>query len=80
MNGEMYGAARQSYATWDPRKQGERHQYDEIPYGDGPGPRGPVPDVPADYAQVPAVPQRLGALPRFLFVLFLGVDLTPPIF
>ena len=52
-------------------------EYDEIPYGDGPGPRGPVPDVPADYAQVPAVPQRLGALPRFLF-LFLGVDWKPP--
>ena len=34
--------------------------YQEIPYGDGPGPRGPVPDVPQHYAQVPPVPQRQG--------------------
>ena len=59
----MY-AQRAAYSTWDPRKQslqaqGE-HPYQEIPYGDGPGPRGPIPDVPQHYAQVPPVPQRQG--------------------
>lgn len=49
------------YSTWDPRKQQQGEQpYQEIPYGDGPGPRGPIPDVPQHYAQVPPVPQRQG--------------------
>ena len=57
---EVYG---KGYATWDPRKSvgnGQGPTYDEIPYGDGPGPRGPIPDVPQHYAQVPAPPQRQG--------------------
>ena len=36
--------------------------YDEIPYGDGPGPRGPIPDVPQHYAQVPRIPTRQGTV------------------
>ena len=57
---DVYGAAKQSYATWDPRKSQAGPTYDEIPYGDGPGPRGPIPSVPQHYAQVPPVPQRQG--------------------
>ena len=74
MNGDVYG--RPSYATLDPRKQSMSHQYegmpqyDEIPYGDGPGPRGPIPEVPADYAQVPAVPLRQGAFLSRVFSFF----------
>lgn len=50
--------------------QGEA-PYQEIPYGDGPGPRGPMPDVPQHYAQVPPVPQRQGwSLFLFKFVWF----------
>ena len=48
--------------------QGE-HPYQEIPYGDGPGPRGPIPDVPQHYAQVPPVPQRQGLF-YFIFIYF----------
>ena len=58
------------YSTWDPRKQQGDHPYQEIPYGDGPGPRGPIPEVPQTYAQVPPVPQRQGwFLFSFYFVL-----------
>ncbi len=44
-----------------------RVQYDEIPYGDvGPGPgqsgKGQLPEVPAEYSQVPQIPQRQGKL------------------
>ena len=63
-NGDATYAAKAAFATWDPRKsQGHTYDvhYDEIPYGDGPGPRGPMPDVPQHYAQVPPVPQRQGA-------------------
>ena len=55
-----------AYATYDPRKgthvagAGGDHPYQEIPYGDGPGPRGPIPEVPQHYAQVPPPPQRQG--------------------
>ena len=49
------------YSTWDPRRQQQGdHPYQEIPYGDGPGPRGPVPEVPQTYAQLPPVPQHQG--------------------
>lgn len=54
------------YSTWDPRKAkqngtGEVPQYDEIPYGDvGPSGKGQLPQVPAEYSQVPQVPQRQG--------------------
>ena len=44
-------------------------QYDEIPYGDvGPGPsgKGNLPEVPAEYSQVPQIPQRQGTL-RFFY-------------
>ena len=57
-----------AYATYDPRKgthvaaNGGDHPYQEIPYGDGPGPRGPIPEVPQHYAQVPPPPQRQGML------------------
>ena len=58
-----------AYATYDPRKGthvagngGGDHPYQEIPYGDGPGPRGPIPEVPQHYAQVPPPPQRQGML------------------
>ena len=46
-------------------------QYDEIPYGDvgpqGVGPqghsgKGQLPQVPAEYSQVPGVPQRQGTI------------------
>ena len=63
-NGEVY--VKQNYSTWDPRKSvggannGQGPMYDEIPYGDGPGPRGPIPELPQHYAQVPKVPQRQG--------------------
>ena len=63
-NGEIY--VKQNYSTWDPRKSvggannGQGPMYDEIPYGDGPGPRGPIPELPQHYAQVPKVPQRQG--------------------
>ena len=57
--GQDVYAARAAYNTWDPRKS-QGPTYDEIPYGDGPGPRGPIPDVPSHYAQVPPVPQRQG--------------------
>ena len=59
---EQFAAKAAGYSTWDPRKsQGQNGPtYDEIPYGDGPGPRGPIPDVPQHYAQVPAVPTRQG--------------------
>jgi hypothetical protein len=63
-NGDATYAAKAAFATWDPRKsQGQPYDvhYDEIPYGDGPGPRGPIPEVPQHYAQVPPVPQRQGA-------------------
>ena len=56
------------YSTWDPRKakNGEVPQYDEIPYGDvgpqGHSGKGQLPQVPAEYAQVPGVPQRQGTL------------------
>ena len=67
-----------AYATYDPRKgthvaggNGGDHPYQEIPYGDGPGPRGPIPEVPQHYAQVPPPPQRQGMLaPGPLFLLF----------
>ena len=55
-----------AYATFDPRKgthvagAGGDHPYQEIPYGDGPGLRGPIPDVPQHYAEVPPPPQRQG--------------------
>ena len=56
------------YSTWDPRRQQQGdHPYQEIPYGDGPGPRGPVPEVPQTYAQLPPVPQRQG---WFLFLFY----------
>ena len=51
------------YSTWDPRKakNGEVPQYDEIPYGDvGPSGKGQLPEVPAEYSQVPQIPQRQG--------------------
>ena len=54
------------YSTWDPRKMksGEVPQYDEIPYGDvgdiGHSGKGQLPQVPADYSEVPSVPQRQG--------------------
>ena len=57
-----------AYATYDPRKgthvagNGGDHPYQEIPYGDGPGPRRPIPEVPQHYAQVPPPPQRQGML------------------
>ena len=54
--------------------QGEA-PYQEIPYGDGPGPRGPVPDVPQHYAQVPPVPQRQG-WSLFLFLICLVCFVT----
>ena len=60
-NGEVN--MKQNYATWDARKSmpnGQGPMYDEIPYGDGPGPRGPIPELPQHYAQVPKVPQRQG--------------------
>ena len=45
---------------------GEMPQYDEIPYGDvGPGGasgKGHLPEVPAEYSQVPQIPQRQGTL------------------
>ena len=70
--GDVY-AQRAAYSTWDPRKQGMpaqgEHPYQEIPYGDGPGPRGPIPDVPQHYAQVPPVPQRQGLF--YIFLLFI---------
>ena len=53
------------YSTWDPRKakNGEVPQYDEIPYGDvGPSGKGQLPQVPAEYSQVPGVPQRQGTI------------------
>ena len=56
------------YSTWDPRKakNGEVPQYDEIPYGDvGPGGhsgKGHLPEVPAEYSQVPQIPQRQGII------------------
>ena len=59
-------AEMRAYATYDPRKgthvaaNGGDHPYQEIPYGDGPGPRGPIPEVPQHYAQVPPPPQRQG--------------------
>ena len=67
-----------AYATYDPRKgthvaggNGGDHPYQEIPYGDGPGPRGPIPEVPQHYAQVPPPPQRQGMLaPGPLSLLF----------
>ena len=43
-------------------------QYDEIPYGDvGPGHsgKGNLPEVPAEYSQVPQIPQRQGKLRFF---------------
>jgi hypothetical protein len=62
-----------NFSTWDPRKLGKPGaadplgpQYDEIPYGDVPPPhiagagRGILPEVPAEYAQVPMVPARMG--------------------
>ena len=61
-------AEMRAYATYDPRKgthvaaNGGDHPYQEIPYGDGPGPRGPIPEVPQHYAQVPPPPQRQGML------------------
>ena len=53
------------YSTWDPRKAktGEVPQYDEIPYGDvdiGHSGKGHLPQVPADYSEVPQIPQRQG--------------------
>ena len=64
------------YSTWDPRRQQQGdHPYQEIPYGDGPGPRGPVPEVPQTYAQLPPVPQRQGwflFLFYFVYLLFSG--------
>ena len=60
-----------NFSTWDPRKLGKPGvadplgpQYDEIPYGDpahlvGSG-RGMLPEVPAEYAQVPMIPARMG--------------------
>ena len=44
-------------------KSGEVPQYDEIPYGDvdiGHSGKGQLPQVPADYSEVPSVPQRQG--------------------
>ena len=63
-----------NFSTWDPRKLGKPGaadplgpQYDEIPYGDVPPPhiagRGVLPDVPAEYSQVPMVPARMGKTP-----------------
>ena len=62
-----------NFSTWDPRKLGKPGtadplgpQYDEIPYGDVAPPhiagtgRGILPEVPAEYAQVPMVPARMG--------------------
>ena len=74
-NVDVY-AQRAAYSTWDPRKQslaaqGE-HPYQEIPYGDGPGLRGPIPDVPQHYAQVPPVPQRQGWF--YFFILFFSQE------
>ena len=68
--------AKNGYPTWDPRKmnggQGDGGangvQYDEIPYGDvGPGHsgKGHLPEVPAEYSQVPQIPQRQGKLRKF---------------
>ena len=43
-------------------------QYDEIPYGDvgpmnnGHSGKGHLPEVPAEYSQVPQIPQRQGTL------------------
>ena len=48
-------------------------QYDEIPYGDvGPGPsgKGHLPEVPAEYSQVPQIPQRQGTLRFFTILVF----------
>ena len=65
-----------NFSTWDPRKLGKPGtadplgpQYDEIPYGDVAPPhiagtgRGILPEVPAEYAQVPMVPARMGKKP-----------------
>jgi hypothetical protein len=60
-----------NFSTWDPRKLGKGGpadplgpQYDEIPYGDVAPPhisgRGMLPEVPAEYAQVPMIPARMG--------------------
>ena len=60
------------YSTWDPRKMksGEVPQYDEIPYGDvdiGHSGKGQLPQVPADYSEVPSVPQRQGTSTTTIF-------------
>lgn len=65
--------SKSNFSTWDPRKLGKAGggdplgpQYDEIPYGDVPPPhiaatgRGMLPEVPAEYSQVPMVPARQG--------------------
>ena len=81
------------YSTWDPRKakNGEVPQYDEIPYGDvgpqGVGPqsvgppghsgKGQLPQVPAEYSQVPNIPQRQGTLsytPTPIAITSVGVE------
>ena len=64
------------YSTWDPRKMktGEVPQYDEIPYGDvghigheiGHSGKGQLPTVPADYSEVPQVPQRQGTSTKLI--------------
>jgi hypothetical protein len=73
-NNNISKAQRAAYSTWDPRKQSMQaqgeHPYQEIPYGDGPGPRGPVPDVPQHYAQLPPVPQRQGWFYLLVSILF----------
>jgi len=65
--------SKSNFSTWDPRKLGKSGaadplgpQYDEIPYGDVAPPhitgRGMLPEVPAEYAQVPMVPARMGKI------------------
>ena len=77
--GNSKGGNKNGYSTLDPRKMkgGEGPQYDEIPYGDvgppmvagatggatGHSGKGQLPEVPADYSQVPELPQRQGETP-----------------
>ena len=59
-------AGNRKYSTLNRKANGgaEGPQYDEIPYGDVPPPgisgKGQLPDVPAEYSQVPQLPARQG--------------------